>query len=217
MPSSCDPGTDGNLHFCDGPDVSSSPGVCLATSTAGQGVCLPQCSFGTAGSAATGCVGKDACYAAGFASDSTGGVVGLGYCYGGCTQNTDCPAGSACQTNLGLCMTTTTTPTAAGTSCNATTTTGNACECFSSSATNLGFCANFCAVGGAACPAGWTCEADLPTTLVSSTDASLAGWTSQNPGMGGVCVPTCVVDGAAVCPTSSTCQPGTAAGPDCQP
>jgi hypothetical protein len=222
MPTVCNPGTDGNLHFCDGPDTPSSPGVCLPTATAGQGICLPQCGFKTDGSAATGCKGKDVCYPAAFSQDTTGAIIGLGYCFGGCAADADCPSGNKCQTNLGECLTTTTTASAAGTGCNSTTTTGNACNCFSNQTTNLGYCANFCSIGGASCPTGWSCETDLPTTLTSTNDASFPGWTKSNTGMGGVCTPKCTVGGTAqfdggVCPPNSTCQTGTVAGPDCLP
>jgi hypothetical protein len=196
--------------------------VCLSTGTAGKGICLPQCNFKTDGSAATGCQGKDVCFTAAFSSDGSGGVVGIGYCFGGCAQDSDCAAGSKCQTNLGLCLTTTTPPSQAGTGCNSTTNTGNACNCFSNTTTNLGFCANFCSVGNVTCPTGWACETNLPTTLTDSTDATLTGWKTPNPGMAGVCIPSCVVDGGAdfdggVCPPNSTCQTGTVSGPDCLP
>jgi len=216
MPGSCDPGTDGNLHYCDGADASSSPGVCLATGTAGMGLCLPQCNFAPSGAAATGCQGKDACYPAGYSAATTA-VVGIGYCFGGCTVNTDCPTGSECQVNSGACVTTLTAITAAETSCNSTTVSGNACNCFADTSTDLGFCTSNCTVGGTTCASGWKCEADLPTSLTVSTGGTVAGWTIQNPGLGGSCVPSCVVDGGTVCPVNSTCQSVTAAGPDCLP
>jgi hypothetical protein len=217
MPGSCNAGTDGNLHYCDGPDDPSSPGVCIATDTTGTGICLPQCTFGTTGTAATGCVGKDTCYAAGFSTDTSGGAMGVGYCFGGCAENSDCPSGSLCQTNEGICVTTLTAITAAETSCNSTTVTGNACDCLADTTTDLGFCTSACTVGGATCGAGWTCDADLPTTLVDSSGATVTAWTTQNAGLAGTCVPTCVVGGVAVCPTNSTCQDTTAAGADCLP
>lgn len=225
MPTNCDPGTDGNLHFCDGPDQPSSPGVCLSTGTAGKGICLPQCNFKTDGSAATGCQGKDTCFTAAFSDNGSGGVLGIGYCFGGCAADADCQNGDKCQVNIGLCLKSTVAPQPAGQGCNSTTLTGaaaNACNCFSNTQTNLGFCANFCSIGGVTCPTGWNCETDLPTTLTNSADATIAGWTKQNPGMAGVCIPTCVIDGGAqfdggVCPTNSKCQTGTVAGPDCLP
>jgi hypothetical protein len=61
------------------------------------------------------------------------------------------------------------------------------------------------------------CDADLPTTLTDSAGATVTAWTTQNPGLAGSCVPTCVVGGTTVCPVNSTCQSATAAAPDCLP
>ena len=66
--ATCNPGTDGNLHYCDGPDDPSSPGVCLSTGTAGDGLCLPQCTFAPGGGFPAGCVGKDICYPGGYSA-----------------------------------------------------------------------------------------------------------------------------------------------------
>jgi hypothetical protein len=223
MPSSCNPGTDGNLHFCDGPDAPSSPGICLTTGTAGQGICLPQCTFSSTGGAQTGCIGKDACSVAGFSQDTSGTVIGLGYCFGGCISDSDCPTPSHCQTNEGICLTTVTTPTSpVGAACNSTTS-PQPCDCISNSTTNLGFCSQFCRVGGLpSCPSGWVCDAQLPTAFAGANDASIAGWTQQNAGLAGFCAPACVVEGGAsfdggVCPTNSSCLAGDVAGPDCLP
>ena len=102
----CDPGTDGNLHFCDGPDAPTSPGVCLSTGSPGKGICLPQCSFKPDGSAVTGCQGKDSCFVAGFEADpnNANAAIGIGYCFGGCTADADCATGQKCQTDSGLCL-----------------------------------------------------------------------------------------------------------------
>jgi hypothetical protein len=217
MPGTCDSGTDGNLHYCDGPDDPSSPGVCLNTGTAGTGICLPRCNFAPGGNVATGCVGKDTCFVAGYDADSGGTVLGTGYCFGGCTENSDCPTGSSCQTNEGVCVTTLTAITAAGTSCDATTVSGNGCDCLSDATTDMGFCTSTCVVGGTGCPTGWICDAELPKTLTDSAGATVTAWTTQNPGLGGSCVPSCVVGGTTTCPTSSTCQSSFAAGADCLP
>jgi len=62
-----------------------------------------------------------------------------------------------------------------------------------------------------------------PLTITTTGDAStLTGWTTQNPGMAGVCLPSCSVDGGTsadggACFPNSTCIATTAAGPDCEP
>jgi len=224
----CDPGTDGNLHFCDGPDDPSSPGVCLQDGSATVGICLPQCGFAQDGSAATGCVGTDVCNVAGFATsgaDGGGPVVGIGYCFGGCITDADCPAGNKCQTDEGICLIAPTTGDAPqGTGCKASSTGASTpvCNCIANTSTNEGYCGQFCKTGGTACPTGSICDAQLPLTLVNSDDASIPGWTTANPGLAGFCSPTCVIDGGAsdeagTCYTNSTCQSGTVGGPNCLP
>ena len=219
--ASCDPGTDGNLHFCDGPDSPSSPGVCLSTGTAGMGICLPQCAFKPDGSAATGCVGKDVCQVAGFQADpaNPNAAIGVGYCFGGCTSTADCGTGQSCQTDSGLCLKTLTSDPAVGTACNQNATPAPTCNCLSNTTTGLGFCAQFCKTGGPACPTGEICDTQLPITLTGTNDASIAGWTTANSGMGGFCSPKCKVDGGTACSTfaNSTCQAGDLGGPDCLP
>ena len=117
---------------------------------------------------------------------------------------------------MGVCVTTETTPSAPGTSCNVTTAT-NACDCFADTGTELGFCVDYCEVGGAACASGYQCDAELPPSLVNSSGTTVTGWTTQNSGLGGICTPTCVVGGTASLPTNSTCQDATAAAPTASP
>jgi hypothetical protein len=87
----------------------------------------------------------------------------------------------------------------------------------------LGFCTEFCTVGGTQCPSGWFCEGQEPTTLTGANDASTAGFTMQNTGLAGFCVPSCAVDGGAMgtdsgaCPANTTCQSSFAGGPGCIP
>jgi len=219
MPAACDPGIDNNIHFCDGPDDPSSPGVCLPQTNppqTGKGICLAQCNFKPDGSAATGCQGKDECNIYGIGSDTAGNPLGIGYCYNGCDTDADCTsagAGQHCQADQGICLTTVvTTDLPIGTGCNATSTAMPACAfCFSNTSTNLGFCSSYCKIGGTECPSGWYCDAQLDSTLLTTTDASVAGWTSANPGLAGSCIPTCMAGGhtqleGGACPTNSSCQ-----------
>lgn len=234
LPAKCDPGTDGGIHFCDGPDDPSSPGVCLPTTTpaeTGMGICLPQCNFKPDGSAATGCIGKDTCSIYGIGADSSGNPLGIGYCYGGCTSDADCSAAASttpqhCQVDEGICLTAVTSDLPAGTGCNSASTPAPACNCITNTNTDLGYCASFCATAGSAtvasCPSGWVCDASLPTTITNAADASVAGWTSANPGMAGYCAPSCSIatgktTSGGACPANSTCQAGDVGGPDCLP
>ena len=221
----CTMPNDGEVHSCDGPDVSTSPGLCDPTSTGSTtGICYPQCTFKSDGSAATGCVGKDACNPYGFGPDpsNASAAIGVGICFGGCQQDSDCPSGNHCQTNEAICVTTLTTQDPVGQSCMQSATATDACNCFGNS--TGGFCASSCVIGGSiSCPSGQVCDALLPLTITTTGDAStLTGWTTQNPGMAGVCLPSCSVDGGTsadggACFPNSTCIATTAAGPDCEP
>jgi len=84
----CSPVSGTTLHYCDGPDDPSSPGICVPQQTGG--ICLPKCTFDKAGSPAVGCIGKDACDV--YTSNTAGGV---GYCWAGCTKDGDCATGQA--------------------------------------------------------------------------------------------------------------------------
>jgi|SRR5579859_6274175 len=215
----CDPGQDGNIHYCDGPDLATSPGVCLPNGSNTVGICLPQCTFKADGSAASGCQGKDACNVYGFGQDTTTqAVTGVGYCFGGCETDADCQTGQKCQTDQGICVNALATgELAVGTGCNAAASPAPACNCIAATSNNLGYCAQYCKVGGVACPTGSTCDANLPTTLTGANDATVAGFTSQNGGLSGFCGPKCTIDGGSTCPTNSTCQNVSVAGPDCVP
>jgi hypothetical protein len=232
MPTACDPcggvtPCDNLIHGCDGPDGASAPGVCLPNSNppaVGMGLCLPECTFRGDGSAATGCVGKDACNAIAFDATSSP-PSGIGYCFAGCTANTDCAAGESCETNTGLCLKTVTPPTKnLGDGCTMAEANASppACNCVYNTSSGLGFCTTFCTVGGSQCQSGWFCEAEEPLTLASG-DASVVGFTTQNVGLGGFCVPACQIDGGAtgtdsgVCPANTTCQSTFAGGAGCIP
>ena len=222
----CNPGTDGFAHFCDGPDQPGSPGFCLPVGTNGGGVCLPACAALADGSSPQGCTGKDYCVVAAFATNTmTNQSVGLGYCFGGCTADADCPSGNHCQTNVGICSLTVTPPTkTVGTACtsadNGSATTPATCNCLVNSNTNSGYCSQFCVVGSAtaACPTGYLCDSFLPTQLTDQTGATAPGFTVQNPGLLGTCAATCTTpDASTGCPAGSTCTSFETAGTDCLP
>jgi len=138
----CPTHTDNLVHFCDGPDVQTSPGICLPlpASAGGGEVCYPQCTILSDGSAPIGCHGHDVCIPFVSGLTTNGLPIALGFCDGGCTADGDCPSGSVCQKNDGHCVTTAVTPTKQlGQTC-----TGNdpagACSCFSRPSTGIGYC-----------------------------------------------------------------------------
>jgi hypothetical protein len=211
----CDPGTDGMIHRCDGPDCAgttgcTTPGICLPLTnppTAGQGVCVQECIFKPDGSAAIGCTGNNACNpnpAGLLLQGSSGGVIGLGYCGGGCMTDADCHGPwKYCATDFGVCVS---APPAA---------LPEPCGCFENTTTMSGFCAKSCVVGRATkCPTGTVCDALEPTMITDQTNTASPAFTKQNTGLVGTCLPSCT-DGA--CPDGTTCITSTAAGPDCEP
>jgi len=239
-PGACDPLANGanRIAYCDGdPTDPASPGICYPTTIppmTGKGTCFPQCQYQPDGTAAIGCQGKDVCKAYGTGTDSNGNPVGIGVCYGGCVTDADCSTAGAnassaadrvqkCDVLHGICTSTVTPPTLAiGAGCDVSSTT--ACNCITSpDGGTSGYCSTFCREGAAACPGGWICDFSLPTTLTSAADATLAGWTQDNPGMGGFCAPACNIDSGLAdpdggsCPASSTCQASHVGGPDCLP
>jgi hypothetical protein len=202
-PAPCDPcgGTmpcDQYLHQCDGPDMSAAtPGICIPTTTpeqAGMGACQPACNFMGDGSAPTGCVGKDVCNPFGFGSQGTT-VFGVGICQGGCTADADC-VGEKCDVLRGDCVKSVPARTKnVGDACSGSTDTSCFCPW-----TNAGACTAFCRAPAAGtpdpCGAGFACVTFEPTTFVSATtDASMPGFTMQNQGMAGFCLPTCTLGG----------------------
>ncbi|MDP9148685.1 MAG: hypothetical protein M3O36_01885 [Myxococcota bacterium] len=225
---SCDPGTDGFLHYCDGPDVPASPGICLKSGTGG--ICFPRCDMLADGAAPAGCRGKDACNFIASGLTTTSQLVGLGYCFGGCTSDTDCPSNSGeagagkCQTDQGLCVTAVQQPTKApGDACGAADARSGACNCYYSTAASAGYCAPACIVGSttSACPAGFVCDSQQPAALRG--DAGATGFTKQNVGLAGYCLAACggtdagsapaVVDaGSAMETGASDAEAGTSEG-----
>ena len=199
---SCSPVTNNNaVHFCDGPDLPVSPGICVTSGTSGS-VCLPKCTYDKQGGAPQGCVGKDACNAY-----ATTAAAGVGYCFGGCTQDGDCQDGQKCQTDRGWCLPGVTPPTKnVGDSCTSSDSTALVCNCLYGSQ-KTGYCSEFCTVGGTACPNGFVCD---------SLEIRASGYSTPNTGMAGYCIQSCAGD-AAACTTNSTCTNVFAGGPDCIP
>jgi hypothetical protein len=214
----CDPvptGVDDGLpHFCDGPDMSSSPGLCLPfdmqNPQPGQGVCYPLCTFPLDGTKPTGCIGTDECFPVSFLRDgTTGTVTGFGFCSGGCQQDSDCTglgAGFVCQTDIGYCtMAKLKRTKAIGAACTMATVANSpddvACDCDANPMTGVGACSTSCVVGGLPCPAGMICDAGFqnPIVFTSMTGAPInVPVTAQNVGIPGVCRSLCTPADAGV-------------------
>ena len=183
----CDPGDGTKIVGCDG-----DTGVCLSTGSGG--ICLPACSFDDSATAPTGCIGKNKCNPYGWGTDSTTmKTVGVGYCFGGCTADADCPAGNKCQKEDGLCIkapvTYTKTP---GTACTDADAKAPAkCNCLYTTAAKAGYCANSCYFGETTCDAGFACDTNLPKTKIMPDDVV---FTSAPKGMAGYCLKKCTTD-----------------------
>ncbi len=199
---SCSPISDASgLHFCDGPDTPASPGICVTNGSTG-GICVPKCNYDKSGSAPTGCLAHDSCFAFVEAPES-----GVGYCWAGCTQDSDCNNGQKCQTDRGWCVQGVLPPTKAiGAACTQSDTAAGVCNCFYGS-NKTGYCSSVCTVGGSQCPNGYVCD---------SLEQRLYGYTTPNAGMGGYCAVACAAD-AGVCPGIAVCTNVFASGPDCIP
>ena len=197
----CDPAPLGQQlgpHYCDGPDVIDSPGICVPFDAQnpqpGQGLCYPKCTY-TVGGAATGCAGSNVCNLDWFFAPTAGSnaVTGVGFCGSVCQVDSDCSSlgvGYVCQTDIGLCTTKKVTrPKAVGASCfsasdgGADDNTTGACNCLSGTS-GSGICTSSCVVGGTACPDGWVCETDetsnpFPTSTVTTQTRGVAGFCVQ--------------------------------------
>jgi hypothetical protein len=227
--ANCDPApstdpTGGTLHYCDGPDDPSSPGLCVpltAPTASGRGQCLPKCTLALDGSAPHGCVGSDACLQ--FTPEVAPGAAtfGLGYCRGNCNSDSDCSAlGSSfvCDAIAGVC-TTQLQPAIKqlGDTCTLADTKSGACTCLVISS-STGYCSSACVVGGPVCPDGWICDS-LQPSLVPDGNGGATRVTAPSQGAAGFCVIPCTHDdaGTPACPDSLSCQSVTPAGPDCLP
>jgi hypothetical protein len=223
----CDPApllTDPNgleVHYCDGPDLPSSPGVCVpfdpSNPQTGLGVCYPRCTFSTTGAAASGCIGADTCAFlrfnpvplpdAGAAPDGAAAtaVTGVGFCQGTCQHDSDCAdlddggAGFVCQTDLGYCTTMPVVRTKPlGAPCTEADSDAGACNCFAGGDGN-GYCSTRCVVGGVPCPMGWVCDPGEPAVVTVLGLATTFPVLAPTQGMVGMCAPPCspILDGGA--------------------
>jgi hypothetical protein len=198
----CDPApsTDPNgdfVHFCDGPDAPTSPGLCVAGTSPplpGQGTCLPKCTFAPDGSPAQGCLGKAVCQPITFTIGSQSNVItGYGICQGFCQTDADCSGlgtGFACQTDIGFCTKAKVTRAKQpGDTCS---TAGSTlpCNCVTGVGSTTGYCATTCVVGGAPCPTGSVCDNGTPSPLDFGTGTTFP-ISQQNPGTQGFCAPVC--------------------------
>lgn len=190
---------------------NGTQGVCLDTGT--NELCLPACSFGTDGAAPTGCTGRDVCNVFGWGRDTSGTLAGVGYCFGGCRSDGDCPKGSACQIEDGLCMNAKTAYTKPlGAACTKTADAGASptCNCLYGATSGTGYCSSFCVVGNTACGAGFVCSPQLPTS-----DATGALFGKDPRGIAGNCLKTCSTN-ADCSGMNATCKT-TATGKVCAP
>jgi hypothetical protein len=197
------------VHFCDGPDMPTSPGICIPGTNppmAMLGVCLPACTFALDGSAQKGCPGKDTCAPYTVTLDANGNGVGVGFCQGSCQIDADCSAlgtGYVCQTDIGFCTKTKVTRTkSVGQACAAdpTKVVGNdsatgACNCVANGTTNLGYCSTACVVGGSPCANGWVCDNGLLSDVQLSNNQVLMV-TADATGTPGQCMQPCSLGGA---------------------
>ena len=229
-PVACNLGDGSTVQFCDSADPTdpNSPGVCLPTqmgTTGMNGQCFPKCVIPPDGTAPQGCQGKDACNAFAWGLDSNNQPLAIGFCVGGCTADADCPAGSMCQKDQGICLTALKTPTKRlGQTCSAndvSSTTGYGCNCFMNQMTMLGYCSQACLVGPNSpqpCPAGFICDSQLPAQIKGANDAAVTGFTQQNLGLAGYCLQGCGPgDAGQSCPTTASCSTQDTAGADCIP
>lgn len=183
----CDPGEDieGFLTCDDG------TGICLSAGLGG--VCLPDCSFGDSTDAPVGCVGKNKCNLLAWGRDSDGRATGLGYCFGGCTTDADCPVGNDCQVEEGLCVKSviayTKTP---GTPCTEADARAPAtCNCVYSRSRRAGYCVDVCYFGETTCDPGFTCDVGLPASPIRDNDVVFA---VVPRGLAGYCLKDCATD-----------------------
>jgi hypothetical protein len=239
-----DPG--GNqIHYCDGPDLPTSPGVCVPDPMTGVGFCNAKCTYGADGTAPTGCVGKDTCTPA-FVIGTRGVASFVGYCQGTCEKDSDCSALGPtffCQLDVGACTKKVVTrPKPLGAPCTTADNTNGGCNCLTSTATGVGYCTSSCIVGGLPCPGGYVCD-NQQTATIMLPDGSTGTITAENVRTQGACFAPCpgaadagpapsdaappsdasaseagVVDaGPIACPMNSTCMSMTLAGPECTP
>ena len=185
----CDPGDGTTFARCD-----DYRGLCLGTSSGSM--CLPACFFGDDGAAPMGCLGKNKCHIYGW-SRAPDGLSGIGYCFGGCVADADCPAGNVCQSETALCVKTRAAyPKAPGTACTSADAKAPAqCNCLYETKTGSGYCANSCHFGETTCGAGFTCDSGLPKTPLRADDVV---FTKVPLGLAGSCLKNCATDADCV-------------------
>lgn len=185
-------------HFCDGPDVPTSPGVCVPFSLnspqSGQGICYPKCTFATSGGQSVGCAGNDTCVFYNFVLFGSS-ITGVGFCQGSCQQDADCVAlgaGYVCQSDLGFCTKSPVVRTLGmGESCASADANAGACNCYFNAVTDSGYCTTACVVGGTTCPSGWVCDPAEPAVVSFVGVATTYPVGGATTGMVGTCVPAC--------------------------
>lgn len=193
----CDPGFGDVAKFCDG-DL----GVCLPVT--GGGICLPHCKFGDSTAAPTGCAGKNKCNPYTYGKDMSGAVLGVGYCFGGCRADADCPTGNKCQVEDGLCVKTVDVYTKTiGTACTDADAKAPAkCNCLYTSVEKKGYCTTACYAGETTCATGYTCDPGLPRVALRPDDIV---FTKIPTGMAGYCLKNCATD-AECAPLAAYCD-----------
>ncbi len=194
------------VHFCDGPDVSTSPGICIpfasdSTPRAGRGICYPQCNVIPNGGATTGCAGHDSCVFYAYDLDAKNALIAYGYCQGGCERTSDCSAlgpGYDCQTDIGFCTNAKRTRAKnVGDACSLDDWNQGACNCAYGASGN-GYCTVACIAGGTACPSGWVCDTgEFSPVTFDGVSASFAV-AIQNTGLAGTCAPACALLDAGI-------------------
>jgi hypothetical protein len=211
--AACTPPSDPSqgLGACGSASVPGA-GICQPPGTAeGSGLCLPLCVVTPSGQI-TGCLANDVCEILGSIPDSTTAsqTDGAGWCLPGCTQDSQCPAGSTCDPLEGACVQTPITAVLPiGATCDSSSTTTQ-CNCVSSAGSTQGYCTAVCVTGVSTCPgppsdggapgadAGasssttpWVCTGQ--TNVVAVLDGGLV-FTTQPNGLYGLCAPACRTD-----------------------
>ncbi len=183
--AACDPGDGDVIVGCD-----KNAGLCLPTSSGG--ICIPGCDFGGDGAAPVGCLEGALCTPYGWGQGDKGEVVGVGYCYGGCRSDDDCPrAGERCQVEEALCVRSVVTYLKAlGEACvrDDATSTPPKCNCLTGRE-GTGYCTKVCRFGEA-CDPGFTCDPMLPKTFDDGSPAFAA----VPAGVAGYCLKDCASD-----------------------
>lgn len=165
----CAPPSDSTARLCD-----DGAGVCVYDG--GDNICHPRCTFDDSGGPPVGCLGKNACSPFRSGLDlTTGKLKGDGICFGGCLSDADCTDGNKCQLERAVCVKSLTSYTKAiGDAC--TKSDVKACNCLFAPSMGSGYCTQRCRVGIDACPSGFTCDAQLPSSVFTKSPKGILGW-----------------------------------------